>query len=242
MNNPQIYTSRRAQAAAAFVSYALAMMLVFMLSSSRAMGDTPALGFTGGTSLTANNGFTIGWSFTLGGPVILTSLGVYDGVQNGATGLNGSAGDGLAQAHTINVWTDAGALVASVVVPGGTAAPLLGGFRYASITPLLLAGGNYVIGAVFPNVGNSVNADTVIGLASSLTMASGVTFTGARLVAGNGFPQPLPAAGNGEFGPNVQFTSAPSAVPENGASGLLLCLGAGALIGLRAARRPVTTR
>jgi hypothetical protein len=213
-----------------------ASIILLSLSVSHAKADTQALSFTGGTTLTANNGFTVGWSFTLGGPVTLTSLGVYDGVQNGAAGFSGSPGDGLAQAHTINLWTEAGTLVASVVVPGGTAAPLLGGFRYASVSPLLLAGGNYVIAAVFPNVTSFVNADTVVGLASSLTMASGVTFTGARIVAGDGFPQPLPPAGNGEFGPNFQFTSAPSAVPENGASGLLLCLGAGALFGIRVAR------
>ncbi len=95
--------------------------------------DTPA--FTLGTvSTIPPSSFTgtRGWEFgRLGTPndILITQLGVFD-----------SGGDGLINPHAIGLWRAidnlSGTLLASATVPAGTEAPILGGYRWVSITPV----------------------------------------------------------------------------------------------------------
>src|SRR5205085_1953223 len=88
---------------------------------------------------------TVGFQFTDGGPNLeVTALGVWD--QNG---------DGLLNSHFVGIWDINGNLLGQVLVAAGTTDPLIGEFRYATLTqPILLnCGFQYVIGANYPGVG-----------------------------------------------------------------------------------------
>ena len=88
---------------------------------------------------------TRGWSFYNGpnNPIAITQLGVFD-----------SGGDGLATSHQIGLWATDGTLLASIMVPAGTVAPLVDGYRYAPISPVFLPGGfgisgGYIVAAQY---------------------------------------------------------------------------------------------
>src|SRR4051812_39555479 len=138
-----------------------------------------------------NGGLNIGHTFTVSGTNIqVSALGVYD-----------FGGDGLNSAHTVILFSNQTA-VASISVPAGTAAPLLNGFRFASLpSPVTLAPGNYAVVAYHMN-GTSNGSDG---------------YADAANPNNNGF--------NGSF--NVQdgttifeFTSNGSAYPGTGGGGL----------------------
>ena len=80
---------------------------------------------------------TVGWQFVPQHDMLVTDLGFFD---IGSVGLN--------TFHEVGIWDGDQRLLVSATVPAGTAAPLLGEFRYVAIEPLLLQAGNaYVIGA-----------------------------------------------------------------------------------------------
>ena len=107
----------------------IACLLITFLVGQTVWADTPA--FTLGAVL--NNqppSFTgtKGWSFynySPEGAISITQLGVFD-----------SGGDGLANAHQIGLWSVSGTLLASATIPAGTAAPLVDGYRYVTISPV----------------------------------------------------------------------------------------------------------
>ena len=69
-------------------------------------------------------------------PLTVTGLEWYD-----------AAGTGLNTAHTVGIWSPAGNLLTSAVIPAGVAAPLDGMFRFQAIAPINLPVGNgYVVG------------------------------------------------------------------------------------------------
>lgn len=70
----------------------------------------------------------------------VTQLGVFD-----------AAADGLVNAHQVGLWRTDGTLLTSATVPAGTAAPLIGGFRWVSISWVFIpyALGDYRIGAQY---------------------------------------------------------------------------------------------
>jgi hypothetical protein len=59
--------------------------------------------------------------------IAITKLGVLD-----------NNGDGLVNSHQIGLWRLDGTLIVSATVPAGIAAPLIDGYRYVSIAPVLL--------------------------------------------------------------------------------------------------------
>jgi hypothetical protein len=148
----------------------------------------------------------------------VTQLGVWD--ENG---------NGLAQSHMVTIWDSTGTAVAQVTIPSGTGAET-NGFRYVSIGSVLLAAGNYTIGAFYGALGS----DTASVSSSAISTAAGVTYAGSRGTADNAFPASddfgLP---NSYFGPNFQFTTGVP-TPDSGSTvSLLGC----ALLGLAALRR-----
>lgn len=96
-----------------------------------AKADTPAFAFAGSsTEPPPSFTGTRGWSFfnyRPEGAILITQLGVFD-----------AGGDGLVNSHAIGLWALDGTLLASATVPAGTGAPLIDGYRYASISPVII--------------------------------------------------------------------------------------------------------
>jgi hypothetical protein len=83
---------------------------------------------------------TVGWEFTPQDDIWVTELGFFD-----------LAKDGLNIFHDVGIWDQDQQLIVSATVSDGTAAQLIGEYRYASVAPVLLAGGQtFVIGATAP--------------------------------------------------------------------------------------------
>jgi hypothetical protein len=84
-------------------------------------------------------GFTCGFAFSPRQDISVVALGQWD------QGL-----DGLGSIGPVRLWQGNGQLLAAVSVPAGSVVPLVGEYRYVSITPVqLLAGQAYVIGSAF---------------------------------------------------------------------------------------------
>lgn len=134
---------------------------------------------------------TFGWSFIHIGPnslISITRLGVFD-----------SGGDGLVNFHPVGLWGNDGTLLASIIVPQGTAAPLVGGFRYVDITPVILPlNGIAIVGAQY-SAGDADNVDrpSLAGFAPDITF----------------FNLPFQSAGRFGVGPNLQFPDMVSTIP-----------------------------
>ena len=92
-------------------------------------------------------GLNIGVTFTVTGAGIeVFQLGAFDW-----------QGDGLNASHTVTLFQNENAL-ASVTVPAGTSAPLLGGFRFAPLTsPIYLPAGTYAVVSYQMNGANAGN-------------------------------------------------------------------------------------
>jgi hypothetical protein len=199
---------------------ALVLATLISLCSIQVRADTIALSFTGGQLSQFGDDATVGWAFNLSNPVLLTQLGVWD-----------DAGNGLTQPHTVTIWDSTGTIVeAQAIVPSGTGAET-NNFRYVTLTmPVLLAAGNYTIGAFYAlnETGDAFAID-----ATTISTASGVTYSGSRAVVGNSFPSgDIGGQPNSYFGPNFQFTSASPSVPDPGSTLMLLLLGLTAVLGL----------
>lgn len=119
---------------------ALCAALVIGFASS-ASAATVAYSVTGEASITSdpNGEVSLGFFFTMNADRYVSALGMYD------AGL-----DGLAVSHAVGIYSNAGVLLASATVPGGTTGTLVGDHRYISlVSQLFLASGQtYLISAV----------------------------------------------------------------------------------------------
>ena len=186
--------------------------LLFIVSTH---ADTPVLGFANQfnnppSSFTG----TRGWGFVRGGPtndLLITQLGVFD-----------SGGEGLVNAHAVGLWRDnpgsfTGTLLASATVPAGTDAPLIDGYRWVSISPVVIpyAFARYVIGAQF----SAGDADALVApFPSWIGRDIGPAFTSnGRLEVGSELAYPSTGSippGEGQVGeqfftPNLQYVIVP---------------------------------
>ena len=178
--------------------------------------DTIALSFTGGSLGNAGQDLTFGYAFTLSSSVLVTQLGLWD-----------QGNDGLNTSHDVTIWTSTGTQEAQVTIPSGTGATLTNGFRYVSISSVLLPAGSYTIAGFY-----SANSDLFAFSASTITPASGVTYNGSKSEGGFAFPTgDIFSEPNSYFGPNFQFT-----VPTPDAGSTVSLLGC-ALLGLAVLRR-----
>ena len=167
---------------------------------------------TGGTA--ANGDQTVGWQFNVLSPLTVTGLEWYD-----------AAGTGLNTAHTVGIWSPAGSLLTSTLVPAGAAAPLDGMFRFESIAPVNLPVGNgYIVG------GQNFAASTDLLACGSggpcdgplvQTVDPRVAFVNATFSNPGGFTEPtfFSIAHEGFFGPSF------SAVVPEPSSMVLLAIG-----------------
>jgi len=148
-------------------------------------------------------------------PLTVTGLEWYD-----------AAGTGLNTAHTVGIWSPAGNLLTSAVIPAGVAAPLDGMFRFQAIAPINLPVGNgYVVG------GQNFAASTDLMACGSggpcggrllvLTVDPRLAFVNATFSNPGGFTEPtfFSVAHEGFFGPSF------SAVVPEPSSMILLAIG-----------------
>lgn len=165
-----------------------------------------------GSSFTLAATGTVGWSFTANADVTVTDLGYFDHLDNG-----------LAESHTVGLWTSGGTLLGSAIV--NPASPLTDHFRWVGAPAInLLAGQSYVIGGTQSGTSDRTLGDT--GDTTALSFASQITYKHNLYITGAGllFPSKTDFSGNsGIFGPNFQFT--PTAVPEPGTALLLALAG-----------------
>ncbi len=206
----------------------LVIAIAAMFSGSARAGETAvAFDTTQFWNMQGGDG-VFGWQFTTRSDIQISALGLYDnpGIYGG-----GFPGDGLLESHAIGIWdvSSHSSPLLSALIPGGTAAPLLSGFRYVSITPLTLgAGGDYVVAALYSNIDPK---DLTTGAANNptfaLTVSPEIEFGGYRWGGGSSalvFPGSYDPGELAAFGPNFMF----SVVPEP--SSLAFCALAAAVL------------
>lgn len=200
----------------------LAACLVIGLSAPASA--TPAITFvetTGGT-VTPNSDQTVGWMFNVLSPLTVTGLGWFD-----------EGHDGLAVSHAIGLWNPLGTMLATIVAPAGTVAPLDVQYRMMPIAPLGLAPGDgYIIGGLdsSQNPERTACGGQVLGgpcgAPLSQTVDPLITFVDATAaLVGTGFQRPtiVVAPGSvGFYGPMFALQAGePVPVPEPSTSLLL---------------------
>jgi hypothetical protein len=195
---------------------------------------TPALAsgiYSFTSALVANEGpLNLGFVFTTNVPITVTSLGYYD-----------EDDDGFAADHVVGIYDGAGNLITSITLDVGTSDTLSGGFRYHSITPIILPGGKtYVLAATTGGYADGwaygVAGDTLLGL--TVDPAITIAADAARYLyeTDNALQNPLYHYGNYTLyaGPNFTYTSVGLVTPEPGTLGLTL---AGIALAIGIARR-----
>jgi hypothetical protein len=134
-------------------------------------------------------GGTLGYAFTVTSPIRVTNLGVWD---------YGGNGDGLLEPGTQLIQT---------TIPAGTSGTLVDGYRYVPIAPVILAPGNYTIGAYYEPIGGFIK-ERVMSFCTKIASASEISYVGSRssLYAGFRFPRyndrGEKSGPKGFFGPN----------------------------------------
>lgn len=172
----------------------------------------------------------LGLDFNVNQPITITALGVFDSGQNG-----------LAFAQVVRIYDrSTQQSIASLTVPAGTTASLIGGSRFVDlVTPLLLPAGflGSVVAEINPTDGNW-NSGGGTGISTLNTGGGALSFVGGGRVSDDG-PGVYPTRLDG--GPANRYlagTFAFTAVPEP-TTAALLAVGATVLIyaGLRRRRR-----
>jgi len=144
-------------------------------------------------------------------------------------------------AHTVQLWTDGGTLLASAIVNKTTSTPVVSlsppnRWLFTDITPLTLDPGTYRIGVGYGVLLPGLS-DDFTGISISVTSIGASYITMANSNGGAGttaFPSIL-SSNAPLFGPNLQFEASPE--PRSSAM-LLLGLGAVVLASTRRRRAP----
>jgi hypothetical protein len=132
---------------------------LLLLFSSPSKADTIAYTFTGGF-LSVAAPVTAGIRFSPNENIVVTEVGVFD-----------SRSPGLVDSHDIGLWTDTGTLLASTTVPAGTGSPLIEGFHFVAISPVLLTGGDtYRLGAFYPTFSDAHISNVTFTTASEIVL------------------------------------------------------------------------
>jgi hypothetical protein len=194
---------------------AVSALALSAFGTAHALTITPAVEYTGSSSLNDNRPFTLGFKFTLSAPTAVTALGYW---------APGSAGS-----HQVGIWDNSGNLLTSTAVSGTDL--LVGHFVWKAISSLTLGAGTYTIGGEY-------SGGPFQSYATGVTTISQLSWVTAEQKYGTGLNFPTNSYnGYGQNGiMNVDFSTGPSAVPEP-ASWALMLIGVGGLGGALRARR-----
>ena len=202
------------------------LVLALALSTAAAQAQSnPLVTPTGFTPAPSGGAFTMGFAFTVGANTFLNGLGAYDHL-----------GDGFPAPMTVGLWDGAGTLLQQATVT--SADPLIGSFRYTTLSSYALtAGTTYIVGA-FRYAGSGETYATGFGPNST---APGVTILGARYSDTGSFAFPNVSVGtNGYYGANALVGAAVTAGVPEPATWLMMILGFGMIgAGLRSRRTTV---
>jgi hypothetical protein len=202
---------------------AIAACAVGAAAAAQAAVITPAYEYTDAALLTEGSAYTLGFAFSLGSAVTLDALGVWE--------------DDLGHSHQVGIWDASNTLVASATVLSTDV--VSGHFRWASVSPIVLAAGTYVIGAQYVGGSGGVFASDAQGV----TTAPGFTWLGDRQTGGAGLNQPTYQ--NNNYGTNgipyanLSFTGGGGGVPEP-ATWAMMIVGFGLAGAALRGRRTVT--
>jgi hypothetical protein len=187
---------------------ALSLMMVLGFWST-ARADVTAISINPVVQLNSGSSDeTLGWEFVPTSNLMVTELGLFNGL------LGGNAGNPnvFQQAHVVAIWDNIGDLLTSAPMAAGTSAPLIGNFRFVNAPHVLLsAGHHYVIGAYYPSPVSDAFTDRNLG-DSSIHFDSNLSFVSVRVLGSPGgitFPTISYSSYLGEFGPNFMFTVVP---------------------------------
>lgn len=176
------------------------------------------------THTTLNLPTTRGWAFLTTEEILVTALGFFDSMPSG-----------LASSHEVGIFAEDGTLLVSAIVPSGTSAELVDGFRYVPIDPLRLPSGmSFVVATTFRDA-----RDTTLRRqdATGLRFAPGIQFLEGRYsinLSGLIFPRGVELWDvNALLNANFQGT----VVPEP-ATGTLLATGLALIAWRRRGARP----
>jgi hypothetical protein len=197
----------------------VSVVVGLLLSAAPVSADVIAVRPLDGSPASDPNPFMIGYEFSTSAWIEVVGLGYID-----------LDTPGLGESHRVGIFdSGTGTLLVDAVVPSGTTAGLLDGFRTVPAS-LILTPGTYVIG------GQQFSAaDRVIVQATSLVEWPSVTYLEERELVTASFTMPTGnAAGNekGIFGPSFVVSEAP--IPE---PATLSLLGLGLLAVARRRRR-----
>jgi autotransporter-associated beta strand protein len=145
-----------------------------------------------------------GWEFHANANVEVTAFGVWN------LGLGG-----LASAYPVGLWNSSGQLLASTVVPAGTAATLVNDCRYVSISPVLLsAGQDYLVADYMtPSSTDPIfegNSNNTISTSPNITWLGSLWMAQPTGLNGLTFPTVSPSSWVGNLGPNLLLVPAGS--------------------------------
>jgi hypothetical protein len=200
------------------------LLTIVLVPQSVYAQNLPALTFTEASGTSGlNQDQAVGWQFDVVENVTVTGLGWFD------EGLNG-----LVTSHEVGIWSPTGTLLASTTVSAGTVNSLVGQFRTAFITPIVLTPGTgYIVGGL--NSAN--NTERLAGNVTPQTTDTRIVYfdatfsdTTTTLVR----PTQFSSASTGFYGPS--FSIAPAA-PEPSTGALFAASGMLGFVALRQRRR-----
>ena len=147
------------------------IVFLFLLPVSSWANLLPILDITGGGQAVVPLMDAVGgWQFHVTGSITISALGLWD-----------EGSQPLAISHQVGLWTLGDTLLATATVdntstPVASASPD-GRWLFTTITPIALAPGDYVLGAVW---GDPLIGADFFRVNTNAPVTSGVTFSGAR--------------------------------------------------------------
>lgn len=166
--------------------------------------------------------YVLGMDFNVNSAVTVTDLGAFD-----------SDGNGFFGTISVGIFKLDGTQVGATASFSGAAGTLIGGSRFLPIAPFTLSPGTYSIVAAGFTLGDEFSGNTGMGGVTSFDSVGGklaIVLKGGRWDNGNTFQLPTQNSGGyGQGDPVFQAGTFAVAVPDGGATLMMLGLGVAAI-------------